>query len=789
MKLLYLLLSIVIIGIIYIIFSKKYIETLTNNLETDESQFFQTEEQYAKYRESGGLFSGLQQANNFPTYDASKPLGQQLINQPLSSQQTVTTTSTSVDDAVQQCKSITSCDQLDGTQCGYCFYNNKFQYGDENGPKTDVCPGGWVKTSEQCQERRERGICEQVTSCKEMVGQASICAWCPTKNKAFVYKEVGGLIVPKYSQDTCVDDNLITSNIGSTIGGNLGMVLQSQCDTFDSNHPCIGPNENTGPHSMQCLEHLWSAAGGKPQGTAAPQNNSSHTNYWNGMSWSGAFTDMQQWVIDANSNDWNVSSTYYEGVYGTDPDPCSSQYNPRPLECAQKTFTDAGCTTSGYGYPTTTNVAKYGTNYYGTQDWMSVINGSLIGMQNFFKSLMQNTHSTDYNTQNDSMQLCLGKQAAAPKVNITVSSCPSAKTLVGLGTDGWLYSWDGTNYKWDVIFKESSFSSFTFLGSTLFVVGNNNALYFWDLNSVQFKQIPIGIAVIEDTVAIDDLLYVVDNAGILWMVIDPLSDNPSVNQLNSSQQIGSIGRVLTQLYGMDKKGNVYTYYPNTKSWNNSDLGCCVNSATDFDNTIYGLQSNSVVNWNGSSWQPLQNSCCMLKIESVNSQLLTNFLTTNNTTSDGIGTGLSTGNIGTTRNLVLVNFGKGGMADNVSKTDVFDLLKQVQTIYPGAVLANAGDMQTVVDANIGECICGWYYYSGSNVLTSGYPTSSNSASGCGSGEQSLVSCGEDGPSWKGNKAVVYLIINDVIPNISTKLSSLNLYSKVVAKFTDNGAETP
>ena len=355
MKLLYLLLSIVIIGIIYIIYSKKYIETLTNNLETDESQFFQTEEEYAKYRESGGLFSGLQQANNFPTYDPSKPFGQQLINQPPSSQQTVTTTSTSVDDAVQQCKSITSCDQLDGTQCGYCFYNNKFLYGDENGPKTDVCPGGWVKTSEECQERRERGICEQVTSCKEMVGEASICAWCPTKNKAFVYKEVGGIIVPKYSSDSCTDDLLSTTT--GTAGQNLGMILQSQCDTFDKNHPCIGPNENTGPHSMQCLEHLWSSAGGKSNGTAAPQNDPNHVEFWNSRGWEDAFNDMKHWVSDANSSDWTTSSEHYKGVYGKDPDPCSSQYNPRPLECAQKTFTDAGCTTSGYGYPSKRNVS------------------------------------------------------------------------------------------------------------------------------------------------------------------------------------------------------------------------------------------------------------------------------------------------------------------------------------------------------------------------------------------------------------------------------------------------
>ena len=199
MKLQYFILSIVLIFVVlFLLYKNTTIETLANNMENNEKSYIRTEEEYYKYRDSGGLFSGLGEVNNFPVYDASKPLGQQLVEPKLStsSSQIITTTSTQVDDAVQQCKSISSCDQLDGTSCGYCFYNNKFQYGDENGPLTDVCPGGWVKTSEQCQERRERGICEQVKSCKEMVGEASICAWCPTKNKAFVYKESGGIIVP-----------------------------------------------------------------------------------------------------------------------------------------------------------------------------------------------------------------------------------------------------------------------------------------------------------------------------------------------------------------------------------------------------------------------------------------------------------------------------------------------------------------------------------------------------------------------------------------------------------------
>ena len=146
---------------------------------------------------------------------------------------------------------------------GYCFYNDSFYYGDDKGPYTDVCPGGWVKTKEECQERRERAICDKVSSCHEMVGEASICAWCPTKNKAFVYKEEDGILVPKYpAKDSCVDDSLS--------GTKLGLVKQSDCSKFDQEHPCIGPNENKGPHSAKCLAQLWKEAGCSVKGKSSP---------------------------------------------------------------------------------------------------------------------------------------------------------------------------------------------------------------------------------------------------------------------------------------------------------------------------------------------------------------------------------------------------------------------------------------------------------------------------------------------------------------------------------------
>ena len=70
----------------------------------------------------------------FYKFNSEKPLGQQLeIETPQKLEQS------DVDIQVQKCRSLTNCSQLDGTNCGYCFDSNKFQYGDNNGPYADVC--------------------------------------------------------------------------------------------------------------------------------------------------------------------------------------------------------------------------------------------------------------------------------------------------------------------------------------------------------------------------------------------------------------------------------------------------------------------------------------------------------------------------------------------------------------------------------------------------------------------------------------------------------------------------
>lgn len=300
--------------------------------------FEKSEEDYYKARNQGNI-PGIPEADSFFKYDNA--------NRTLERYDPFDTSGDGnylpVDNAVKQCKNMKSCDELDNSDCGYCFYNNKFYYGDETGPKTDVCPGGWVKTKEQCVERRERAICDKVTSCHEMTGDAAICAWCPTINKAFVYKSENGIIVPKYSKDKCDDIDEVT-------GENLGLVLQKECSAFNQQHPCVGPNEDTGPHSQECLNHLWKAGGCPSTGQAAPQNDANGRKWWNQRSWKAVFEDMKLWFSDANSSDWNLAKSHHKGCYGTDPDPCDPKYG-GTLECYQQEFIKNGCKKEGTAYP------------------------------------------------------------------------------------------------------------------------------------------------------------------------------------------------------------------------------------------------------------------------------------------------------------------------------------------------------------------------------------------------------------------------------------------------------
>lgn len=357
-----------------------------------EQSFLQSEEAYYKKRLGGPYVPGQEQAEKFIQFNPEKPIGKQLS--PILEEQQRQEES-NVDNNVERCSKITSCDELDGTSCGYCFFTNKFYYGNENGPLTEVCPGGWVKTKEQCVERRERSICEKVTSCREMVGEAEICGWCPTKNKAFVaMKDGNGKLVPKYKTDVCQDEDILTNQ-------DLGLVAGKDCAEFEKDHPCIGTNENTGPHSVQCLSKLWQSSGCSSRGTINPAKAGANNSWWNQRGWEDVLRDMKLWKTDADSGNWNVAKQHHEGCYGTPPDPCDPKYNPRPTECLQQLYLESGCNEKGELYKELANNTQLKTM-------------SKNDLQKYFKTLVENTRSSDYKTRADANIKCYGVQITAP---------------------------------------------------------------------------------------------------------------------------------------------------------------------------------------------------------------------------------------------------------------------------------------------------------------------------------------------------------------------------------------
>lgn len=396
------------------------------------------------------------QADEFYAYDETQPPGKQLkLVKPFANQPPAS----NVDIQVAKCKKINSCAELDGTSCGYCFSDNKFYYGDNKGPYTSVCTGTWVTTNQDCIQTKERNICEKVKDCNEMVGEASICGWCPTKNKAMVAKSVQEKIslpdgttsivtklVPKYpSVDQC-------SNLDTITNQELGLVSQTQCSTFGEKHPCIGVNENTGPHSLACLQKLWATAGGTPQGTAAPQNNQTQRDWWNQRGWKDVLADMKQWVANANSNNWDLVKTHYKGVYGKDPDPCSSTYSSIPLECYQKLTVDIGCTTEGLLYPSKSNVETWPNNFVG-ESWAQMVKSGTYSKNDYSSSVSKyKKQSTDtsipFDTRNYAHMLCYGSKLAPPppiKVGDKVSYTFNYPTWGGETTiTGYVCEIDGT---------------------------------------------------------------------------------------------------------------------------------------------------------------------------------------------------------------------------------------------------------------------------------------------------------------------------------------------------------
>ena len=112
-------------------------------------------------------------------------------------------------DAINSASGGPTCDNLAGTECGYCLDTDKAMYGDANGPIENVCqtkhwsaPG--PNAVYECKKAKERRICRGMKDCGDVAGEKSICGWCPATEEGLVKKLVGSGYDVKYPEvDSC----------------------------------------------------------------------------------------------------------------------------------------------------------------------------------------------------------------------------------------------------------------------------------------------------------------------------------------------------------------------------------------------------------------------------------------------------------------------------------------------------------------------------------------------------------------------------------------------------------
>ena len=575
----YYLLSVILVVLIIIL----YFLCKKKEGFSSEDTYVQDQINYYKGRKYGPSLPDQELIDKFYKYEPSKPLGHQLemVNPIVSAESEEGET---VDSEIQKCKTLKNCSELDNTNCGYCISTNKFIYGNKTEPLTDVCTKGWVFTSAECEEARERAICEKVSSCHEMVGDAAICGWCEASGKAMVKKQNGNLWEPKYpDKDKCDDEGF--GLVGDAAG----------CAAFEKDHPCIGPNENTGPHSTACLSKLWKEAGCSAKGKIAPTQPGNNNTWWNERGWQATFADMKAWFSDATSSNWDLANTHQEGCLGTQPDPCDPKYNPRPDECPQQLFLNAGCTKEGKLYPSSENIAKYGSNYYNTQSWVDGIKTwSVSTLQNYFKQLVQETQSSDYTTKSRATELCFGKQATKPTLDMSIipQKCQTSILLgVKPGTlgQGGLYYY--TTKGWESVPNTTCcVKSITILNNILYGAGNDGKLYSWSSK--------------------DNKWNIAENSG--W-VMDITTYNNKIVGIGGNQPSG--------------QGTLFTWTSLT-GWEeieNFGNSCCVNNITTHNNVLYGIgNDDKLYVWNNVKWTEIENfneSCCIRALTSYDDSLI------------------------------------------------------------------------------------------------------------------------------------------------------------------------
>lgn len=244
-----------------------------------------------------------------------------------------------IDRKVTNCRALTKCEQLANNDCGYCSTTKEFDFGNNRGPKTDVCPEKmWTSDVSKCQELREKTICSEVKNCGDLYGEAEkLCGYCPTTGTSMVMEKIGDKYMPKYKDDVCG-------------GAGFGLIPGSKCKQFAKDHPCVTPYYLSGPHSGDCVKKLWKnskCTDATPYGKT-PEDLGKAIK----MPYKEAGSIMKGTNDKTRSNDYYVARDNSDICYGNNNnvDPCDMKYNSKGIPhavCLQKIWLDAGCTKKG----------------------------------------------------------------------------------------------------------------------------------------------------------------------------------------------------------------------------------------------------------------------------------------------------------------------------------------------------------------------------------------------------------------------------------------------------------
>jgi len=299
-----------------------------------QRQFLNKQDKYYDVRSQGpgaGLLVTKPGINDFYKLDSNKKLKKYT--------QKVGLDKSNIDRKVTNCRALTKCEQLANNDCGYCSITQEFDFGNNRGPKTDVCPENmWTSDVSKCQELREKTICSEVKNCGDLYGEAEkLCGYCPTTGTSMVMEKIGDKYMPKYKDDVCG-------------GAGFGLIPGSKCKQFAKDHPCVTPYYLSGPHSGDCVKKLWTnskCTDETPYGKS-PEDLGKAIK----MPYKDAGSIMKGTNDKTRSNDYYVASDNSDICYGNhnNIDPCDMKYNSKGTPhavCLQKLWLDSGCAKKG----------------------------------------------------------------------------------------------------------------------------------------------------------------------------------------------------------------------------------------------------------------------------------------------------------------------------------------------------------------------------------------------------------------------------------------------------------